>query len=196
MELGNYRNWIFDMDGTLTHPVHDFEHIRSQIGIPSGVPILEAIEDMSPEQARRTHRQLHDLEMELAALATPQPGVFELLERLVDDGRRIGILTRNSEEIGYETLRAAGLSQFFPDKFVIGRETCAPKPQPDGVFHLLDLWSADPAETVIVGDYLYDIQAGHEAGIATVHFDSDGLFPWPQFTRHRVVRMAELLDRI
>jgi len=33
---------IFDMDGTLTVPVLDFDRIRSEIGLPAG-PILESL---------------------------------------------------------------------------------------------------------------------------------------------------------
>ena len=180
------------MDGTLTIPVHDFEKIRAQLGIASGVPILEAIEAMPYEQAQRTTQDLHDLEMELAYLAKPQPDAMEVLDALVAKGKKLAILTRNGEEIGKATLEAAGLDHYFDQDMLIGRETCAPKPQPDGVYHLLKLWGADKLNTVIVGDYLYDIQAGFDAGIHTVHFDSLGVFPWPEYTHHKVTRLRDI----
>ncbi|HIN00314.1 MAG TPA: HAD family hydrolase, partial [Deltaproteobacteria bacterium] len=31
--------WIFDLDGTLTVAVHDFNAIRNELGIPAGQPI-------------------------------------------------------------------------------------------------------------------------------------------------------------
>jgi HAD superfamily hydrolase (TIGR01509 family) len=196
MPLRNYQYWIFDMDGTLTLPIHDFEWIRSQIGIDSGTPILEAIEQMSREDSVRARRRLHDLELELAYRAEPQPGVTDMLDMLVDKKRKLAILTRNDEDIGYATLKAAGLERYFDTNLVIGRETCAPKPQPDGVHYLLDLWQAPKNSTVIVGDYLYDIQAGFEAGISTVHFDRSGEFPWPRFTHFRITRIDDLLSMI
>lgn len=180
------------MDGTLTLPIHDFEEIRAALGMPSGVPILEAIVEMPPVEAERTRQQLHDIEMEIAARATPQPGISDVLQRLQESGRQLGILTRNGEEITRVTLEAAGLDSFFKWESVIGRDTCLPKPNPDGVHRLLELWDAQREEAVIIGDYLYDIQAGREAGIATVHFDQSGLFPWPRFTDHRVVSIADL----
>ena len=35
---------IFDLDGTLTEPVLDFDAIRAEIGLPEGVPILEHLD--------------------------------------------------------------------------------------------------------------------------------------------------------
>ena len=186
--------WIFDMDGTLTLPIHDFEDIRKQLGIASGTPILEAIEGMSPEQADRTKSHLHEIEMELAYQAQPQPGVEVLLDTLRNSGKQLGILTRNGEEITHATLKAAGLSKFFNIDTIVGRDTCAPKPKPDGVHYLLDLWEAPRQQAVIVGDYLYDIQAGFDAGINTVHFDSVGQFLWPEFTHYRIQKLSDLVQ--
>ena len=119
---------------------------------------------------------------------------IDLIEQmiLVAEGKKLAILTRNGEEIGKATLKAAGLDHYFAEGMLIGRETCAPKPQPDGVHHLLKLWGADKSNTVIVGDYLYDIQAGFDAGIRTIHFDSQGLFPWPEYTHHKITRLQEI----
>ena len=43
---------IFDLDGTLTKPVLDFDAIRAEIGGIEG-PILEAMVDLSPEDRAR-----------------------------------------------------------------------------------------------------------------------------------------------
>lgn len=180
------------MDGTLTIPVHDFDDIRRQLGIEPGTPILEAIEKMPVDQARETHRKLHEIEMEIAALATPQPGAVELLMQLTETGKHLGILTRNDEDIAEATLEASGLNGFFNSACIVGRETCAPKPLPDGVLHLLKKWSAPATHTVMVGDFLYDIEAGKRAGVRTVHFDSSGTFSWPQFTDHKVTSLSEI----
>lgn len=184
------------MDGTLTMPVHDFNDIRRQLGIADNTPILEAIIQMPEQKARQTHQRLHEIEMEIAALAKPQPGAAELLESILFRGCRLGILTRNDEEIAVETLRASGLNDFFAHSDIVGRETCAPKPEPDGVLYLLKRWQAISRQTVMVGDYLYDIEAGKRAGVNTIHFDSSGVFPWPEFADHGVDRLADISELI
>ncbi len=180
------------MDGTLTLPIHDFEEIRSRLGIRSTFPILESIKKMPPARAAEVARQLHRLEMRLAREAQPQPGAQVLLASLRKAGKKLGILTRNGREIAHATLAEAGLSSFFEKDSVISRDDCAPKPNPDGVHLLLKRWNAPKEETVIVGDFLYDIQAGFDAGIQTVHFDSSGQFQWPQFTHHKITEISAL----
>ena len=64
---------IFDMDGTLTKPQLDFDRIRQEIGL-DGVPILEAMEAMSPEERARTEAILHRHEAEAAATSELQLG--------------------------------------------------------------------------------------------------------------------------
>ena len=115
------------MDGTLTLPVHDFEEIRTQLGIESGAPILEAIEKMPEERAKEITQKLHDMEMQLAYQAEPQPGTIDLLEKLRDRGKQLGILTRNGGEITLATLNAIGLEGFFEANSVVSRDDCAPK---------------------------------------------------------------------
>lgn len=184
------------MDGTLTLPIHNFEDIRKQLGLNQGEPILEAIDKMPQDKSDRAKKLLHELEMDLAYNAKPQPEAEWILESLINKGRQLGILTRNGEEITYATLEAAGLRKYFKTENIVGRDTCAPKPNPDGVHHLLDLWNAEKQQTVIVGDYLYDIEAGFTAGVTTVHFDHLGVFSWPEFTHHRIQQFGALMEMI
>ena len=60
------RHWVFDMDGTLTEPVHDFELIRRELQIPSGADILEHLASLPAQQAADSHAWLIQHERELA----------------------------------------------------------------------------------------------------------------------------------
>jgi len=44
----------------------------------------------------------------------------------------------------------------------------------------------------MVGDYLFDLQAGRNAGTATVHMDVSGEFLWPELTTLGVRSLPEL----
>jgi len=167
--LAGRKFWIFDMDGTLTVAAHDFGAIRRELGLPPGRPILEQISGMPEARAKELLARLEGIEMEIARRARPHPGARELLEALDRRGIRVGIVTRNSHANALETLRRCGLAGFFDPAFILGREACDPKPSPHGIRRLLEMWKASPAEAVMVGDYLFDIQSGREAGTATIH---------------------------
>ena len=178
--LAGKRAWLFDMDGTLTHAVHDFEAIKRTLGLRADLPILESLALLPAGEARDRHAELDRIEMDIAALAVAQPGAAELLDSLLGKGARIGIVTRNGKTIAHATLVACGLADYFPDATVVSRDCCTPKPHPAGVQLLLQRWNADARGAVMVGDYRIDLEAGRAAGVTTVHLDVSGThaFPW------------------
>ena len=184
------------MDGTLTQAMHDFDAMRAELKLPAGVPILEALDAMNPEEAKAKHHELDEMELRMAADAKPQPGCVELLDALVAKGATLGIVTRNGKQIAEVTLAACGLDHYFTDSTIISRDCCTPKPDPAGVNRLLSLWQADPTNAVMVGDYLFDLQTGHSAGVATVHLDVTQTFPWPELTDVSVSSLVELHEYI
>lgn len=182
--------WIFDLDGTLTVPVHDFDAIRRELGLAPGLPILEQLEALPVARAEALHRQLEEIELELARNGRAWPGVADLLGALRNRGARLGILTRNLKSLAEITLNEAGLGGFFAPEDVLGRTDAAPKPSPRGIALLLDRWGASSEDAVMIGDYLFDLQAGRAAGVATVLLDPKGDLPW----HHLADRVVHRLD--
>ncbi len=194
-DLLRHRNhWIFDLDGTLTVSAHDFEHIRRELGLAPQTPILEALHAMPAAEAAPLWEQLNELEFYYAGKASLMQGAPELLQRLHDDGRQLAILTRNTMPVVRQTLETCRLDHFFPLEHILDRDACIPKPSPDGIVRLLEFWQAAPDDTVMVGDYLYDLEAGKGAGVATVHLDTRGDVDWSAVTDIRVESLGEILD--
>ena len=192
--LRNRRHWIFDLDGTLTVSAHDFEHIRRELGLAPESPILEALNAMPDDEAAPLWEQLNELEFYYAGQSSVMQGASELLQRLHDDGCQLAILTRNTMPVVRQTLSACKLEHFFPVDHILDRDSCIPKPSPDGVRQLLEFWRADADDTVMVGDYLYDLEAGRAAGVTTIHVDSRGAGVWPEVTDIRVEGLGEIID--
>lgn len=192
MNLSNKKHWLFDMDGTLTQAMHDFDAMRAELSLPAGVPILEALAAMPKEEAAKKHKALDDMELAMAADATPQPGSMALLEFLQSKGAKLGIVTRNGKQIAEVTLAACGLDHFFNTHTIISRDCCTAKPDPAGIHLLLDRWQALSTDAVMVGDYLFDLEAGRNAGVSTVHMDVEKQFLWPDMTDISVASLPEL----
>ena len=193
MNLWARRHWIFDLDGTLTVAAHDFAAIRRELGITEGRPILEALAALPAAEATPLLVRLDAIELEIAARACAQAGAAPLLAALALRGARLGILTRNSWQNARETLRVCGLDGFFTPACIVGREAAAPKPSADGIHRLLVHWGARAEDAVMVGDYLYDLQAGRAAGTATVHVDASGRFAFSEHADVCVRALDELL---
>ena len=188
--------WIFDLDGTLTIAVHDFNAIREELGIPEGQPIIKTLESLPLKESRNKKKKLQEIEEKLALNASPAPGVKKLLETLNSHNYFFGILTLNTRENAWTTLKALGLSEYFTKESVIGRWCAEPKPSPNGIKKLLNHWNVYANDALIVGDYLYDLQVGRAAEIATVHVDPSGNFEWPELTDISVCSLNELTEML
>ncbi len=196
LSLGERRYWVFDLDGTLTVAVHDFALIRAELGVPPGADILEYLAEVPEQEARLLHDRLQRIELELAGVTVAARGAHALLRRLREQGARLGILTRNTRENARRTLELIGLGEYFENDHILGRDQAIPKPDPEGILRLTRSWGARPTDSVMVGDYLYDLQAGRRAGALTVHVAAGRPFSWPELTDLPVESLEELVPRI
>ena len=160
---------IFDLDGTLLEPMLDFEAVRTEIGLPSATPILEAMACLDDADQARARAILDRHEAEAAAQSRLMPGARDLLVHLRRRGIKVAILTRNSRAGVDLAVRRHGL--VFDAS--VTRDEHKPKPSPDGVHRLMALCGALPDETIVVGDYRFDIEAGRSAGVRTIAFISE-----------------------
>ena len=184
------------MDGTLTVAVHDFDAIRDDLGLESGSPILEQLAGMSDAQASKKAERLQEIEIGLAGRAVAADGAVEMLDELKSRGHSLGILTRNSVINANRTLEVCELDHYFAPADVYGRDSCEPKPDPEGVLRLLAGWNTTATNGVMVGDYLFDIVSGQKAGVTTVFVDAPGDGEWSSQADVTVPDLNVLLDHI
>jgi len=179
MSLADIRNWVFDMDGTLTVAVHDFAAIREALEIPPADDILTHLAALPAAEAEAKHAWLLEHERDLAVASTAATGAVELVRELAGRGCRLGILTRNARELAHVTLEAIGLADCFAVEHILGRDEAAPKPNPDGLLKIASSWGVAPSELVMVGDYRFDLDCGRAAGARTVLVNLPDN-PWPE----------------
>ena len=170
---------IFDLDGTITQPYFDFDAIREEMGLDKNSgPILETMEKMTPDQCQRIEEILHFHEQRAVKESTLNPGAEHTLSTLREAGINIGVLTRNRKNNAIAVAEKHGL------KFdaVIGREDGPVKPDAFGVLQICKQFDVEPAETLLVGDYLFDLICAKTAGaIAVLLINND---PAAEFAEH------------
>jgi HAD superfamily hydrolase (TIGR01509 family) len=183
---------IFDLDGTITEPWFDFDAIRIEMGLGKDAgPVWEAMMQMAPEERRRAERILASHEETAVRESTLNPGAARTLSELRRRGIAIGILTRNTKA---NTLAVAAKHGLHFDE-VYGRGEGPVKPDAFGVLELCRRFQVEPAETIVVGDYLFDLLCAKAAG---------GLAVWlknhnhkQDFTEHAdftIDKLEEVLD--
>ena len=155
---------IFDLDGTLVASGLDFDLMRAEMRLPSGVPLLETIAELPAADQQRCEEILHRHELAGAARAELMPGVGLFLDRLAERGLRRAIVTRNSRLHTLPLLARLGLD-FDP---VVTRDDGPVKPDPASILEICRQWQTRPDRVIVLGDYRYDLELGHRAGAKSV----------------------------
>jgi len=166
--MGNFRSnrlrgVVFDLDGTLVSQELDFPAIREEIGLPVGQPLLEALEQMTGNELERALAIIDRHERTAATTAKLLPGVREFTLWLEKQGVRQAVLSRNSRRSVQEVLQRWELA-FDP---IVAREDAPYKPDPGGIIQICSRWGVVPSDVAMIGDFLYDIEAGRRAGART-----------------------------
>jgi len=161
---------VFDMDGTLTVSPLDFNLIRAEARVPPGRPILEFLDGASEEERERVESVLHEHESRAAHECTLRDGALEVTEELRRRGIKMALLTRNSSASVRTVLQRFGLRL----DCCLSREDAEPKPSPAAVLKIAEELGLRPAQLLVVGDYVFDVQAGASAGARTAFLRSEG----------------------
>jgi len=155
---------IFDMDGTLVEATLDFAAVRAELRIGEEADIIETIQAMPAEPARKAMARLTELEMDGARRATLSDGAAEAMAAVQSAGIKTALLTRNNRQAMRTVI------QRFDMTFDLtwSRESGIVKPSPKALLRACSLLGVHPERTACVGDYLYDVQAANAAGAVSV----------------------------
>jgi pyrophosphatase PpaX len=140
------------------------EELLAAVGGPGLEAQMRAFSSDRVDELVRVYREhnepLHD------GLA-PCEGMDDVLVRLRDEGRRLGLVTakrRATVELAFD---AVPLGHLF-DVVVGGDETKRHKPDPEPLRLALDRLRAQPDEAVYVGDSPFDVRAARAGGLHAV----------------------------
>ena len=89
---------LFDLDGTLTVPVIDFDGLRRRLGTPMGVPLTQALNALPEAERESGFAIVREAELEAARIARANRGAVELVRWLHGNGFATAIITRNFRE--------------------------------------------------------------------------------------------------
>ncbi len=109
-----------------------------------------------------TARSQVDYRAEILPHLKPEPGLYELLGRLREQGYLLGISTNRTSTMGWLVQRF-GLDRFFAP--IVTASDVRPKPHPESLNLILRRWGLAPQQTAFVGDSKVDMLTANAAGV-------------------------------
>lgn len=184
-----YKCCIFDMDGTLADTIHSIAYFGNnalaEIGLPpidtetykilvgNGAEILihRALDhygcDTKENFDKVFPKYKSDYDADFMYLTKPYDGIMELLKELKSRQIKIAILSNKP----HPTAKKVSDLMFGDELIDIcrGETPEVPiKPDPKGLFLLLDEFSCKPEECIYIGDTGTDVETGKAAGAFTI----------------------------
>lgn len=151
---------IFDMDGTLTESNLNFAQIKAEARVPADAYLLEYVRESAPGRQAEIMAVIERHEIQEARSCALKPDTLSVLRTLKAYGLTLAILTRNCRKCSEIVVERFGL----PIDAIFAREDAPPKPDAASVLCVCEHCGVSPARTLVIGDYLFDIQAGKGAG--------------------------------
>lgn len=179
-----FQTAIFDLDGTLLNTLDDLTDAANHVCVQNGWPTFTSgeirrmvgngnpklVERFTPEKERAPERMAASIrqfmeyyDVHKMDRTAPYPGIPEALAALRAAGMKLAVLSNKADAFCPALVR-----HYFGDAFdaVRGKRDGVPaKPDPAGVYALMEELGASAARTVYVGDSDVDVLTGHGAGL-------------------------------
>lgn len=212
---------IFDFDGTLADSgecgllATQKAFNECNLPVPSkkevdyymGIPIEKSFHEMTnhtlnDEQFAKLLQSFRQAYKELEEQTiTAFTHIDEVLKTFKERGVLLFVLSSKKTDVLYRNLQKLQLDTFFTD-WIGSDQVEHYKPHPDGIFKIVERFSLNVTDCIMVGDAIFDIQMGKAAGCQTVavnwgsHSKEQLLKEEPSFFTHEVKDLYQLTNLI
>jgi phosphoglycolate phosphatase len=177
---------LFDLDGTLVDSLDDLTdavnhmlvgfgkqqlapaRVRQLVGKGARNLVQRALDTSHPDVIDRGLATFTEFNaLHIADKSRLYPGARELLLQLADSGIRMAVISNKQEALSRLILETLEVESFFD--VIAGGDTFEEmKPSPLPLLKVIENLGHCPADALMVGDSINDIQAGNRAHIATI----------------------------
>jgi pyrophosphatase PpaX len=173
---------LFDLDGTIVDSgwmiLASYRHATTTVlgrEFPDEVLMArvgaghleEQMREFDSEKATELAHAYREFYAPLHSELQAFPGMLDLLAKLDDEGRRLGVVSAKRHDVVQLAFDALGFGERM-DVVVGSDEAPRGKPYPDQIDVALERLGADPDETAYVGDAPFDVTAAKAAGVHAI----------------------------
>lgn len=160
--FNNVKGIIFDLDDTLVKTQLDFVALKREIGCALQDDILRFIDSLQCSVRKAAANQIVlNHELEDAATSLWMPGAQVFVQQALKQALPLAIVTRNCRQASDIKISNNNI----PIDLVMTREDGPAKPNPSLLNAIASQWNIPNQHIAYIGDYIYDIQAAHNANM-------------------------------
>lgn len=160
---------IFDLDDTLVRANLDFKKMKEDIGCAPNEDILHFIDQLaSPKEKIMAANVVLEHELADAQNSLLIDGALDFILRAKQRNLPLAIVTRNCRQASEMKVR----NNLIPIDMILTREDARPKPDPEALLKIAQNWQLSPERIAYIGDYVYDIEAAHNANMQAWLFEN------------------------
>jgi len=206
--------FIFDLDGTLVDALPDIRANANRALTQLGYDFQMSMEETKPHVGGGAQKLASNVlgkpmddpatmalyhafadiyEQHPADFGKPFPGVMQVLDTLREKGIPMSCVTAKPAKARVQVLDVLGLTEYLA-LALSPEDGFAKKPAPDMLVECCRVMGVTPAETVMVGDTRFDIEAGFAAECHTVCYCEHGYQPLPEKFEDRTIRIADFTE--
>ena len=182
---------IFDLDGTITKTDVRFAPFRERIGCGDG-DVLDYISRADEHEREKFYRIIGEYERKIQENCSLNDGFMEVMNFLNKKGIKTGIVTRSSREHAEIVVKKLGI----PIKHVVAREDVEPKPSGEPLIMLSKKLAVPVEKMLFVGDFLWDMLAGKNAGVKTVLLLNEHSKKFVHLADYTIEKLNEIIGLI
>ncbi len=157
---------LFDWDGVIADTHLDFNGVRQRFYGGRRAMLIEDAHALPADEREALMRELERLEMEGAAVAEPVPGIGNILKWVETQGIPWAVVSRNCRASIVAAAERIGVA--LPPIVRTRDDEGALKPDPRALTETCAALGVEPAQTLFVGDFIYDMIGARRAGMRGV----------------------------
>ncbi|MDR1943701.1 MAG: HAD-IA family hydrolase [Synergistaceae bacterium] len=183
---------IFDWDGVIAETRLDFSGLREKYYGGRRAMLLEDAASLPPSLREALMLDLEEIELRGALSADPVPGVTDVIEWTRENKIPWAVVSRNCKK---SILKAAEVISIDLPEIVRSRDDgdCV-KPDPRALSETCRELGADPAQTLLIGDFIYDMIGARRAGMRGALVRENIETGWEEWLEYSCRSMNEFLD--
>ncbi|MDR1916984.1 MAG: HAD hydrolase-like protein [Synergistaceae bacterium] len=186
---------LFDWDGIIAKTHLDFSEVREKYyGSRSSAMLLEDSFTLSVSKREALMRDIEEIEMRGANEARPVQGIFDLLAWVDDHHIPWAVVSRNCRESILAAAKRIGVK--LPPVLRSRDDGDSIKPDPSALIETCGILSASPSQTVLIGDYIYDMMGARRAGMRGVLVRNEADIGWKPWIECHYPSMLQLSNEM